>query len=478
MYNTCIASSSRHTIDSPWDIPPAPPTSLVFPTSNLRATHCTQEDATQSCTPLLAILDPRPTYRISTRYSTRVPDKIEVQPGVWSDGHHSVLAANHPDVESFLAQARSSLSLPHAPSEVVFTLAALDVFYNPGDPAHWLFWSDERKVQTAEVVTRISLHQPPLIRSKVAWNGTPEYLSVLASHHGSTWRQVYENKPWYQILVPPKSNTLSRIPTLRKRKPTQVGLCDSLGLNDDDEDDIEPPPPKRSKPKRAQSPARQTSAKQSDEPRTTFATADVDKRDPSPAPQMNGVGSEVVSPQSLEGATHPNEPIRMTTRHQKRKAAQHSSAASEASASRSSSTSPAPVPDPSSSNQVHSRNRSTSQASAETLVGTGQRRSQSILSAATAVESPQPKKAAHIQGDGDGESVDGSSNGEQEASTRVTRGSARRARNLPKSEHDENTSVHADDITEDLEQSGVKKASREKGSARPTKGRQGKRTRL
>lgn len=81
---------------------------------------------------------------------------VQISPGIWSDGKREVMSASHPDVKAFIAEARKTLKLPVPPSEVVFVLSALDVFYKPGDPVHWLFWSDDKKYVTAEVVTRIS----------------------------------------------------------------------------------------------------------------------------------------------------------------------------------------------------------------------------------------------------------------------------------------------------------------------------------
>lgn len=98
----------------------------------------------------------RRNYLSSTKYPTSVPTRVQVSPGVWSDGNDRVFSAAYPAVQLLLKEARATLRQPVAPNEIVFALAALDVFYKPGDPAHWIFWSDEKKLQTAEVVTRIA----------------------------------------------------------------------------------------------------------------------------------------------------------------------------------------------------------------------------------------------------------------------------------------------------------------------------------
>jgi hypothetical protein len=98
----------------------------------------------------------RRNYLASTKYPTSVPARTQISPGVWSDGNDRVFSSTYPAVQQVLKEARATLKQPLAPNEIVFTLAALDVFYKPGDPAHWIFWSDEKKHQTAEVVTRIA----------------------------------------------------------------------------------------------------------------------------------------------------------------------------------------------------------------------------------------------------------------------------------------------------------------------------------
>ena len=95
-------------------------------------------------------------YLSSTKYPTSVPARTQISPGVWSDGKDRVFSSAYPAVQQLLKEARATLKQPVAPNEIVFSLAALDVFYKPNDAAHWIFWSDEKKHQTAEVVTRIA----------------------------------------------------------------------------------------------------------------------------------------------------------------------------------------------------------------------------------------------------------------------------------------------------------------------------------
>lgn len=158
MFNSSVASSSRHSIDVFWQMPPD---KYPFPMSDLRSAdlRCfrttvlpTTPPARRSTASAESVyLDPSP-----SKYSSAVTLRTQIRPGVWSDGNDRVLSAACPTVQAFLACARHDMNLPVAPSELVFALAALEVFYSIDDPVHWMFWSDEKKNQTAEVVSRIS----------------------------------------------------------------------------------------------------------------------------------------------------------------------------------------------------------------------------------------------------------------------------------------------------------------------------------
>lgn len=95
-------------------------------------------------------------YLSTSKYSVTITPRVQIETGVWSSGADRVLSASCSDVQAFLTCARDEMVLPAAPSEVVFCLAALSVFYRVEDPIHWMFWSDEKKYQTAEVVDRIA----------------------------------------------------------------------------------------------------------------------------------------------------------------------------------------------------------------------------------------------------------------------------------------------------------------------------------
>ncbi|TFK44829.1 hypothetical protein BDQ12DRAFT_673648 [Crucibulum laeve] len=337
-----------------------------------------------------------PNYALTTSYSTSVPRRYQTSPGVWSDGTSTVLSAVLPQVQALLKEGRSSLQLPPVSSDVIFTLAALEVFYKPSDPAHWLFWSDEKKNQTATRVNRISLHQPPLIRSNVAWNGIPEYLAILASHHGSTWRPLYEKQPWYTTLVPPKAAAQSKVLNLRKRKAAPGAFREpSKSPGHEDAEDVEEPPIKRSKVKRTGSPAKRASQITRTQPSQEDTIPQ--KSQPSPTSSTSSLppaNLPLITPPSitvlLPDTTSPNADL--SPRAGKRRKAGPPSRYPASIQSREPSTTPVDSLLLASASTSQSRNRSSSQDSAETVVAPEPRRSTSVSSASTTVEPSNSKK--------------------------------------------------------------------------------------
>jgi hypothetical protein len=149
MYNNCVASSSpQSSTERYWE---DSPDRRTFPTSAIRF-----EANTHEAMPLRQTSRVFETNASRTSYPTHVPQWSQIEMGIWSDGTAIVLSSRCLDVQHYLAQARYALQLPPAPSEEVFVLAALEVFYAPTNPVHWMFWSDERKSETAEVVTRVA----------------------------------------------------------------------------------------------------------------------------------------------------------------------------------------------------------------------------------------------------------------------------------------------------------------------------------
>jgi len=167
MYGDCVASTSRLAIQDDWD---PLPSLWTFPVSdcryesNIPDTHPKPPSPVRShpTADVPSVPPLAPAARSS--YSSAVPVLKQLSPGVWTDGKDTLLSAALPEVQELLAAARSRLSLPKASSELIFTLAALEVFYKPADPAHWLFWSDDKKSTTADVVTRIACESPPALK--------------------------------------------------------------------------------------------------------------------------------------------------------------------------------------------------------------------------------------------------------------------------------------------------------------------------
>lgn len=413
-------------IDDYWD---TSTTICSFPTSDLRS-------GDRPCTITPPIISPPPNLTPSdantagnlhvSKYLNIVPRCTQIAPGVWSDGCNQVLSAACPDVQAFLACAREEMNLPVASSERVFALAALDVFYRIDDPVHWMFWSERRKDETAEVVNRISLHRPPLIKSRVAWNGISEYLFILASLHGPTSSPLYEAKDWYLILNPPKAQSPPRVPNLRKRKAQQAGLRETPGsVGDQDGFDEEVPLAKKAKTKRtpnSRKPQRSngvhdSTVNESADTLPTISSTSFSPKDPDSISIPNGIVELLVESPSLAARTVARKP--------KAKAPQ-TSLAPDSSTSTSSSAIQTPA------FVSHSRNRSASQTSSETSSKTliAERRSASVLSVITSVEVPTVGKEGMLDSKDDQMAeYDSESEGKPDAELgMVTRGRASKAR--------------------------------------------------
>ena len=424
-------------------------TTCSFPTSDLRS-------ADRRRTSMPPIIPPRrnltlPTANASeplpgSKYSNVVPRRKLIAPGVWSDGCNVVLSAACPDVQTFLTCAREEMSLPVAPSEAVFALAALEVFYRIDDPVHWMFWSERRKDETAEVVNRISrtcnllsilstahlltstVHRPPLIRSRVAWNGISEYLFILASLHGPTSSPLYETKDWYLILNPPKASSPPRVPNLRKRKPQQADLRETPGSVVDQEADEEEPPTKKPKTKRSLNSKKSRRSKDATDPM-------MNESHPEISPAMSSISlppKDLVNVSIVTGSVElPTEEPPLSKRPAVQKPRHNAPPSVTPDSLEPAKTCGIPMPTFVSS-PSHSRNRSTSQTSSETSSQTlvAERRSASVLSVVTIIEIPVAGKEGLLDSNGDEAADDAlEPDGRPESeSGMVTRGRANKAR--------------------------------------------------
>lgn len=348
-----------------WDLPAE---QSPFPTSHLRSMS---PAGARSTPPPLVLQLPSfsRTQKSQSKYANLLPRRTQIEPGVWSDGRDRVLSATCPSVQAFLNSARASMRLPPASSDSVFALAALDVFYRVDDPAHWLFWNDERKYQTAEIVSRISLHRPQLIHSRVAWNGTPEYLFILSGLHGASSLPIYENKAWYPILNPSKAVSPPRIINLRKRRVQPVEQPDRCDSPEVDELESEP------RPKRTRcQPNRKTHS---------GPCADTDQTEIS---EGSPIGALIIPLPETDGGSLASGLARTEKEERREETRQQRGKKERMGVVPITETETGTRVQENSVNRTHSRNRSTSEASSQTVVNDRNRRSESILSAITAVE--------------------------------------------------------------------------------------------
>ncbi|KAH6913993.1 hypothetical protein BKA70DRAFT_1095219 [Coprinopsis sp. MPI-PUGE-AT-0042] len=242
MQADCVPSSSRLPVHDIWDRPPSEWTfSMAHPVSNCRSEAFLVESMAQprSIAPIPVVAPPAPQYPTASDCSKFMPPaRWEKAPGVLTDGKRTVYSTALPEVQRVLQVARQTLAPPSLSSEVIFTLAALSVFYHPSDPAHWTFWSDDKKNHTADIVNRIALRQPPLIQAPIAWNGKIEYLAELGRVHSGGWQALFESQDWYQVLVPPKPTTPPRSLSLRKRKVVPGAFREPSPLVEEEIDDL------------------------------------------------------------------------------------------------------------------------------------------------------------------------------------------------------------------------------------------------
>ncbi|KAF8070567.1 hypothetical protein FPV67DRAFT_1028145 [Lyophyllum atratum] len=434
MYHPTTVASPSHPPAHDSSSPSLGPFS--FPTSDLRSTppRPMVPPTTRVPPPYFTAPSSPSVDQTTSEYSTPVPVWEEIDPGVWFNGTDRVLSSAYPAVQDFLAVARQLMSLPVPPSELIFVIAALDVFYNKNDPVHWMFWSDEKKYQTATVVNRIALRSPQLFRSKVAWNGIPEYLFILSGLHGSS--SLPTDKDWYHMLNP------SKVPSppmnLRKRKVQQVEQTEFLDMPED-EDDSEPRP-KRSKTRSTRNVRSRTVAtpepaklnsndfilSEASPASTTISLPTEDTNTLRAISQLGSPPEHTISP-IQSSASAQRKPS-----HQKPNARQSSSTPDPLTLPGAASPSPVSGLITSTSTISHTRNRSFSQASSQTLVSTDERRSVSVLSNITAVEdrivcggAEDTIKVDHSVSDS--EEVDGKAEHES-PSGMVTRGRANKAR--------------------------------------------------
>ncbi|KAG7098698.1 hypothetical protein E1B28_000611 [Marasmius oreades] len=150
-------------------------------------------------------------------HQTQEKSRIHISKGVVQEGNHIILTHQHPAISQCLAHIRKTLTLPSCTPETVLALCSIEVFLHPSDPAHWLFWSNERKANTVEVLNRICDASPAVIQPSRTWSDSMLY--SLPQLHCQAWHDILHDEPWYPTLVGGRSaETSTKGPTLRKRK--------------------------------------------------------------------------------------------------------------------------------------------------------------------------------------------------------------------------------------------------------------------
>ncbi|EAU91416.2 hypothetical protein CC1G_01905 [Coprinopsis cinerea okayama7 len=297
-----------------------------------------------------------------------------------------------------------------------------------------------------------TVHDPPLIKSSVKWFGKHEYLAVLATQHGRAWKEIYESKDWYTILVPPKPSTPPR--GLRRRRMAPGALKEpSPGL----EYDLEELPASRANASRANSPERTTDLPAGSQATRTRAGRSKPKaatQRPAPSAQQDLPNARILTMSPERDLTPLSDVIDlspdMSVAPSRRKRNANPSSRYRDASSSGMEISPAlveaslllaPAVIPASQTHTHTRTRSTStdSSSADTVVQPTTSRSSSVLSGLTIVSTGEAtsvgkRKADVIEEPGDEEG--GSNNAEQsdlEEEVAVTR--SRAARNKKQVKH-------------------------------------------
>ncbi|KAJ3830168.1 hypothetical protein F5880DRAFT_1501829 [Lentinula raphanica] len=225
-----------------WDFTPK---MSYFPVSNARDTPWTMEQFTQASRNRREHCS---LQTVSTRQIVELPKMHQISNGFLRENDRLLYTAKHPSVLACLEYARVHWRLPPNVADGILALAALETFLHPFDPAHWLFWSNEQKDQTAKVVQRHIGRRNPIIYHPLSWS-VLDWKFRLSGIHNKQLPEVLHCKPWYNTLV--LSTYLKdlpvRGPVLRKRK-----IQPPLETNTEQADDADQLPAKRSRANRAQ----------------------------------------------------------------------------------------------------------------------------------------------------------------------------------------------------------------------------------
>ncbi|PPQ65667.1 hypothetical protein CVT26_000299 [Gymnopilus dilepis] len=311
-----------------------------------------------------------------------LPQQVEGCKGVWSLNDDEIYGCDYPPVQTYLKQVRKAKRLVDPPSDVIWTLAALDVLYYPNDVAHWLFWSNDVYERHAKAVDAVALHKPRLIKSRVPWTGRLEYQSTV-SQIQEKHVYVHINHKWYP--TEPKHDRKQRTTRSSGEQALISGkeffgldvgctciVCTGSRKDNPEKKQVASKAPPKKKP--LKSPSR------------------VPRKAPTPAsvPDDDSIDLGTAAHQGTPALALP-EPLMKSKSHSPSPIRILSTGSSPRKVVGAGQLSP-PLPSSSSSaSSTSSHTRSTSQSSAETLVGNGSR-SSSVESSETVVGASQSKK--------------------------------------------------------------------------------------
>ncbi|KAK7053413.1 hypothetical protein VNI00_004039 [Paramarasmius palmivorus] len=245
------ASTSRSNVLSP--------DTLQIPVSDARSEPWSAKacaDATRKRRRATSTSISSPTSSLSSDKEPLIT-RIRISKGIYQEGKHIVVTPQHPAVSECLAHCRKTWSFPPAIPDTILVLCALEVFFHPSDPAHWLFWSNKKKESSVELVNRICCtslalslfladsssfnvaESPPLIEPTRLWDES--MLFSLSLLHGQAWHDALRHEPWYHTLVGCNKEDASvpNRPNLRKRKPApeqETSRAQSMSPSEDSVD--------------------------------------------------------------------------------------------------------------------------------------------------------------------------------------------------------------------------------------------------
>ncbi|KAJ3869816.1 hypothetical protein EV359DRAFT_59587 [Lentinula novae-zelandiae] len=209
-------SSSSSDSDQDMDYWDCPPNLSQFPVSNARDTPWSIDQFTQASRNRRERCSLQP---VSPRRIIELPKIHQISGGFLHEDGLLLYTAEHSSVIRCLEYAKAHWRLPTNVPDKILALVALETFLHPFNPAHWLFWSNEQKDQSAKLVQSHICRRSPTIYHPLSWS-ILDWKFRLSGIHSKQLPDVLCREPWYDTLV--LSTYLKdlpiRGPVLRKRK--------------------------------------------------------------------------------------------------------------------------------------------------------------------------------------------------------------------------------------------------------------------